>query len=252
MALSRRKITQYLNDYLNVEAISDSSRNGLQVEGKPMVARVAVAVDACLKTIRRAARMKADMLIVHHGLFWGRDELITGVMQKRVGALLESGISLYVAHLPLDIHDGVGNNAEIARLLGFKLGPRFARYRGADIGFIVEAPESMARNTLVAKVDKALRTKSVVLAFGPPRVKRIGIVSGGGAEIAPDAKDRGCDTFITGETSHSGYHLAKEAGINVIYAGHYASETVGVRALGRHLQRKFALTCKFISDPTGF
>ncbi len=110
----------------------------------------------------------------------------------------------------------------------------------------------MARNTLVAKVDRTFKTKSVVLAFGPPRVKRIAIVSGGAAELAPEAKERGCDTFITGETSHVGYHLAKEAGINVIYAGHYASETVGVRALGRHLQRKFALTCKFISDPTGF
>lgn len=252
MAISRRRIAHYLDEYLCVDTISDNSQNGLQVEGKAMVGTVALAVDACLKTIRRAARMKADMLVVHHGLFWGRSELITGVMQKRVSALLESGISLYVAHLPLDIHDSVGNNAELARLLGFQLGPRFARYRGADIGYIVEAPESMARNALVTKIDRMLKTRSVVLAFGPPRVKRIGIVSGGGAELAPEAKECGCDTFITGETSHVGYHLAKEAGINVIYAGHYASETVGVRALGRHLQRKFALTCKFISDPTGF
>lgn len=250
--MDRRRLVEYLNEYLDTEAIADRSRNGLQVEGRANVQRVGLAVDACLKTIRRAARMKADMLIVHHGLFWGNDEMITGVMHKRVAALLENGISLYCAHLPLDLHDSVGNNAEIARLLGFQKGPRFGRYRGKDIGYIVEAPDSMARNTLVGKVDRTLKTKSQVLAFGPPRVKRIAICSGGAAELAPEAKDRGCDTYITGETSHIGYHLAKEAGINVIFAGHYASETVGVRALGRHLQRKYALTCKFISDPTGF
>jgi dinuclear metal center YbgI/SA1388 family protein len=196
--------------------------------------------------------MKADMLIVHHGLFWGAEERITGVMRKRVGALVESGMSLYAAHLPLDVHRQVGNNAEIARLLGLKLGPTFGRYRGSDIGYIVEAPDSMPRDSLVSKINRALKTESTVLAFGPPRVKLVGVVSGGGAMLAPEAKENGCDTFITGETSHVGYHLAKEAGINVIFAGHYATETVGVRALGRHLQRQYALTCKFISDPTGF
>jgi dinuclear metal center YbgI/SA1388 family protein len=250
--MHRRRIVDYLDTFLNVDGISDNSQNGLQVEGRATVNRVAVAVDACLKTIRRAARMKADMLIVHHGLLWGRNERITGVMRKRVGALIDNDISLYTAHLPLDIHDVVGNNAEIARLLGFQPLRRFGRYRGADIGFVVEVPDSMARSTLVSKVDRTLKTRSNVLSFGPPRVKRIAIVSGGAAELAPEAKEQGCDTYITGETSHVGYHLAKEAGINVIFAGHYASETVGVRALGRHLQRKYALTCKFISDPTGF
>ena len=98
--MNRRRVVQYLNEYLDVDSISDRSRNGLQVEGRANVRRVAVAVDACLKTIRRAARMKADMLIVHHGLFWGSDEMITGVMQKRVAALLENQISLYLPVLP--------------------------------------------------------------------------------------------------------------------------------------------------------
>jgi dinuclear metal center YbgI/SA1388 family protein len=250
--MNRRKVVQYLDEYLKIDSVADKSVNGLQVEGTPNVRRVAVAVDACLKTIRQAARMKADMLIVHHGLFWSNEERITGVMRKRVAALLDSEISLYAAHLPLDVHRDVGNNVEIARLLGLKLGPTFGHYGGFDIGYIGEAPESMPRDALVTKINRSLKTDSVVLSFGPPRVKLVGIVSGAAAELAPEAKESGCDTFITGETSHIGYHLAKEAGINVIFAGHYATETVGVRALGRHLKRKYALTCKFISDPTGF
>jgi dinuclear metal center YbgI/SA1388 family protein len=251
-SIMRSQLVRYLDGYLKIASIPDSSLNGLQVEGRARIRRAAFAVDASLETIRAAARAGAGILIVHHGLFWGRGERITGVMRKRIGALVESDLSLYAAHLPLDCHEEVGNNVEIARLLGLELGEKFADYHGVLIGFTARAKTPVARGALVRTVEKTLRCRVERLDFGPARIRRVGIVSGGAAEYAAEAKTLGCDAFITGETSHSAYHSAKEARINVIYAGHYASETVGVKALARHLRRKFGIDCRFIPAPTGF
>jgi dinuclear metal center YbgI/SA1388 family protein len=251
-SIALTRLVDYLDGYLKIASIPDRSLNGLQVEGRPRIERAAFAVDASLETIRAAAREKADILVVHHGLFWSRNERITGVMRKRVGALVESGLSLYAAHLPLDCHEQVGNNAEIARLLGLEIEERFGDYHGVLIGYTARAPRPIARTALARSVEKALRCRVACLNFGPTRVRRVGIVSGGAAEFAVEAKALGCEAFITGETSHSAYHAMKETGINVIYAGHYASETVGVKALARHLERKFGLECRFLPAPTGF
>jgi dinuclear metal center YbgI/SA1388 family protein len=251
-SITRSGLVRYLDGYLKIGSIPDSSLNGLQVEGRARIERAAFAVDASLETIRAAARAGAGILIVHHGLFWGRGERITGVMRKRIGALLASDLSLYAAHLPLDCHEEVGNNVEIARLLGLSLGEKFADYHGVLIGFTARAKTPLTRAALVRTVEKRLRCRVARLDFGPARIRAVGIVSGGAAEYAVEAKTLGCDAFITGETSHSAYHPAKEARINVIYAGHYASETVGVKALARHLGRKFGIDCRFIPAPTGF
>lgn len=250
--MKKTKLVSHLDQYIDINCIRDSSLNGLQVDGAAEVKRVAVGVDANLKTIQVAARWGANMLITHHGLFWSRNERITGVMYKRVAALVDAKMSLYAAHLPLDLHEEVGNNVEIVRLLDFKRGPKFANYHGVDIGYIADAQPPLTVKQLAARVEKALGAKPQVLPFGPAKIRRIGVISGGAADYAAAAKELGCDAFVTGETSHVAYSLAKEAGIHVIYAGHYASETVGVKALARHLKSRFDIETRFVPAPTGY
>ena len=247
----RDELVAYLDRYLRVAEIPDSSPNGLQVQGAGRVGKVAFAVDASLQTIRAAAGGGASMLVVHHGLWWGKHEQIVGTMHARIAALIESQISLYAAHLPLDCHDEVGNNVELARILGLRVEAPFGRYQGVDIGVAAVARRT-PRTRFVKMVDAVLRTKASVLPFGPAAVRRVAIVSGGGAMLAEDAARAGCDTLLTGETSHAAYHRAREADINVVFAGHYATETVGLQALRRHLRGRFGLTTAFISAPTGF
>jgi len=251
-AIARTQLVKHLDDYLKIGDIPDRSLNGLQVEGSARIRRAAFAVDASLATIRAAARIRAEILVVHHGLFWSGNERITGVMRRRIGALVDKNISLYAAHLPLDCHEEVGNNVELARLFGLELGERFADYHGVRIGFTATSRSPLSRSALSRRIETALRCRVDLLDFGPARIRRVGIVSGGAAEFAAEAKDLGCDAFITGETSHTAYHMAKEARINVFFAGHYASETVGVKALARHLGQRFQLDCRFIPAPTGY
>lgn len=251
-AITRTKLVKHLDDYLKVGGIPDRSLNGLQVEGSARIRCAAFAVDASLATIRAAARVRAEILVVHHGLFWSENERITGVMRRRIGMLVDKNISLYAAHLPLDCHEEVGNNVELARLFGLELGERFADYHGVRIGFTARSRSPLSRSALSRRIENALGCRVERLDFGPARIRRVGIVSGGAAEFAAEAKDLGCDAFITGETSHTAYHMAKEARINVFFAGHYASEAVGVKALARHLGRRFQLDCRFIAAPTGY
>ncbi len=251
-SISRDRLTRYLDEYLAISSITDDSLNGMQVEGKARISKIAFAVDACLESIRTAARIHANVLIVHHGLFWGRNERIIGVMQKRISVLLARRISLYAIHLPLDCHDEVGNNVELARILGLDHLGKFAEYKGTKIGVLAGTAKLLRREEIKNKLEKKLKTRVEMLSFGPSKVQRIGIVSGGAGFFAAEAKTEGCDMLITGETSHAAFHLAKEAGINVLFAGHYASETVGLKALAKHLQKQFSITCKFISAPTGF
>ncbi|UCH85377.1 MAG: Nif3-like dinuclear metal center hexameric protein [Candidatus Latescibacterota bacterium] len=250
--MNRQTLVRYLDEYLKISDIPDKSLNGLQVEGTGRISCAAFAVDACLKTIRAAARRGADILIVHHGLFWSNNELITGVMRDRIALLMAHNMSLYAAHLPLDCHEEVGNNAEMARLLGLTLGDRFANYHGVKIGYLAHLEHAISRGGLARLIEKKLNTKIDTLGFGPAKIKQVGIVSGGAANFAAEARDRGCQAFVTGETSHTAYHLAKEARINVFYAGHYATETVGVKSLARHLRQRFSLDCRFVAAPTGY
>ncbi|NIM20679.1 MAG: Nif3-like dinuclear metal center hexameric protein [Candidatus Latescibacteria bacterium] len=252
-SVSRDRLIRYLNEYLSVTSITDDSVNGLQVEGSARISRASFAVDACLKTIRAAARNRANILIVHHGLFWsGTHQRIIGVMRERILALLANGISLYASHLPLDGHDVVGNNVELSRILGFENLGKFGSYKGTKIGVIARPEKVLRREELVKRLEKKLEAQVEMLPFGPRGVKKVGIVSGDAGFLATNAKEEGCDTLITGETSHVVYHFAKEARVNVIYAGHYASETVGLKALARHIRERFPIVCKFISAPTGY
>ena len=249
---TRDEIVAYLDNYLRVAEIPDASPNGLQVQGRDHVASIAYAVDASVQTIEAAAKGKADMLVVHHGLWWGRHEQIVGNMHARISALVRSDVSLYAAHLPLDCHPEVGNNVELARLLGLEVECGFGEFKGVEIGVIATAPVPVPRTEFSEKLATAVRTTPETLPFGAARVSRVAIISGGGAMQAEAARQAGCDTLVTGETSHSAYHHARECGINLIFGGHYATETVGLKALDRHLRKHFSVTGRFVPAPTGY
>ncbi len=251
-SVRRDDLVAYLDRYLRVAEIPDSSPNGLQVQGAAGVARVAFAVDASVKTIHAAHAARANFLVVHHGLWWGRHEQIVGTMHARVAALIENKVSLYAAHLPLDCHAAVGNNVELARLLKLRVVEPFGAYKGTEIGVVAAGARPLARGAFVKSVDLALATHSHLLACGPARVRRVAIVSGGGAPFVDEAARAGCDTLLTGESSHAAVRAAEEAGVNVIFAGHYATETVGLEALARHVAKRFAVATVFIPAPTGF
>ena len=250
--MKRDELTTYLDDYLRVKEIEDASQNGLQVEGPEDVAGVAFAVDGCQATFEQAVAAGAQLLIVHHGLFWDKPLRLVGPLFRRVKTLVEGGCGLYAVHLPLDFHPQVGNNAELARLLGLQDTSAFGRYHGSEIGIGGVLDPSIPLGALVERLAQATGEPPVrILAHGPEKVSRVGCISGGAAFLMDQVADAGFDTFITGETSHSCFHDAAEYGLNVIYGGHYATETLGVKALARHLEEKFGLDTTFLDIPTG-
>lgn len=249
---ARDALVAYLDAYLDVAGWSDKSLNGLQVEGADRVSRVALATDTALATIAMAAEAGAQMMVAHHGLFWGRIEPVTGPMRARLAALLEAGLSLYVSHLPLDAHPEVGNNAVLARLLELEDLEPFGRWGDRAIGVLGRLPQTVDRSGLAARLEALLGVRPDVLPFGGDAIRRVAVVSGAAADLIPEAEAVGADAFITGETSHTAFHQARERGVNVVFAGHYATETLGVRALGDHMAEKFGLEMVFLDAPTGY
>ena len=244
-------LVAYLNDYLSVQEIPDykDAFNGLQVEGRTEVQRIAVAVDACLATIEEAVEGGDDLLIVHHGLFWGTKAPLTGAYYRRIAALIKNDLALYACHLPLDAHPEVGNNHVLARLLDLEPAGTFGEYERMPLGVWADCQRTLTE--LVHQVQSVLGVIPKVIATGPETVRRVGILTGGGGSYISRAAIKGIDTLLTGEGAHHTYFDAEELGINVIYAGHYATETVGVQALGNHLAQQFGLDCRFIDHPTG-
>ncbi len=246
------ELASYLDELLRINEVQDISNNGLQVEnGGREVKKVGMAVDASLKSFQEAASRGIDFLIVHHGLFWGKPELIRGAMYRRVKALLDNGIALYAAHLPLDIHPEYGNNAVGLKLLGVEKGEPMGDYHGVLLSWEFELDDPMHRDDFQRLVDEKFSTKSLIWPFGPAEIRRGAFVSGGAISLLPEAIRRGLDVFITGEPSHAHYWTAVEGGINVILAGHYATERLGVMALGEHVNEKFGIPIEFIELPTG-
>ena len=245
-------LARYLDDYLRVaEEVADAPEalNGLQVGNAGEITRLAAAVDMCEATVRLAIQQRADCLLVHHGLFWGGLRPLVGPAHRRIAALIQGNIALYAAHLPLDRHPEVGNNSVLARLLGVTVRGEFGSYHGAPIG--VWGEYSGKRDELSWSLTKALGTAPRLLPFGPERVQRVGIVTGAGGSLIPQAAAAGLDTYVSGEGQHWTFFDAEELGINVFYAGHYATETVGVKALAEHVARKFDLPWVFLDHPTG-
>lgn len=245
------ELITYLDRFLHIQDIDDYGPQGLQVEAnKRAVERVALAVDVAPQVIEAAAAWQADLLLVHHGVLWRTVERIAGPLGERVRLLLAHDIHLYAAHLPLDAHPEVGNNAILAGMLEVDIDQWWCAPTGTPIGVLGAAPAGATLDGLVARLERQLSTQARVLAHGPNQVERVAILSGFGADQAAAARALGADTLVTGETSHANYWAAADWQMNIIYAGHYATETVGVKALGRHLADKFNLTVNFFDFPT--
>lgn len=245
------ELAAHIDEYLQIGHVSDypTALNGLQVENSGRVSKVAAAVDASHASITAAIALGCDVMLVHHGLFWDGNASVTGRRYRRLHALMTADVALYSAHLPLDIHPEVGNNAQLARAIGVQLTGTFAPGKGHDSG--VWGTIDVTRETLAARLDDVLGGRVRMLAGGGERIRRVGVITGGAGSMIEHAVNAGLDAFVTGEGAHHTYFDAMENGINVYYGGHYATETFGVRALAEHLQRTFGLPYEFIDQPTG-
>ncbi len=247
-----REVAAWLNEFLRIDEIEDypGALNGLQVDGRRPVTRIGAATDACQATIDLAIDDECDLLLVHHGLFWGGSQPLVGPTYQRFRRLIESGLGLYSAHLPLDTHEDVGNNVLLAKALGMNHLGRFGSAQGVD-GLGVIGAVDLSREDLVARTAEACGSRPMVIPGGPSRLQRLAIVTGGAGSMIADAARAGADTFITGEGNHHTFHEAMELGINVLYAGHYATETLGVRALAERAAQRFHAEHVFFDVPTG-
>lgn len=247
------EVLEYLDDYLEIDDIPDAdvALNGLQVENSGTISSFATAVDASQRTIDRVVEEceRGTMLIVHHGLFWDGNQPMTDRRYRRMKALLDHDIAVYSAHIPLDAHPEVGNNAVLARMLGILDPVPFDEYRGMPFG--AAGHLIMSRDALVERITELLGSRVHLIPGGPETTTRVGIITGGAGGRIRAAAAAGLDTFITGEGAHHTAFDALELGVNVLYAGHYATETVGVKALGEHLAERFGLHAVFHDHPTG-
>ena len=256
--ISLAELTAYLDEYLRTAEIPDdpNALNGLQVENAGQVARIVAAVDASQQTIDRAVtRPGPTLVLVHHGLFWDGHRPMAGRRYRRIASLIRNDAALYASHLPLDLHAEVGNNAVLARQLGLTGVESFGSYKGVAIGVAGTAPESIqSRDALAEAIGRVLGTPASAVRLipgGPERIARVGVITGAGGSMIAQAVGAGCDTFITGEGAAHTYFDATEWGINLIYAGHYATETVGVKALAEHIAGRYGLPWEFHDHPTG-
>jgi dinuclear metal center YbgI/SA1388 family protein len=246
---SARDLVAFLDTYLNIRHYVDRSNNGLQVQGAPHISRVAFAVDAAQASFKVASEAGAQLLIVHHGLFWSEHLQITGAHYTRVRQLIEHGLALYACHIPLDAHPEVGNNIELARMAGLTRIEPWGTHKKDSIGFIGDLPEAIPVRALNARLETQIGVSNRVQGDG--MASRVAVCSGFGITLLDEAVAAGADTLITGETSHQWFHPVAEQAINVIYGGHYQTETVGLKALQRVVAARFDIDTVFIDLPTG-
>jgi len=246
-----REIARYCDHTLRIHHIKDydGAVNGLQVENRGAVTRLAAAVDASPATVRLAIDAHADLLLVHHGLFWNVRQPWTGTNYRLFRLLVENNLAVYSSHLPLDAHPRLGNNARLCAALGLKNLRPFFFEKEQFLG--LQTNTKIPRPDLVRRLQEATGTKPLLLPGGPPVCRRIGVVTGGAGSELKRAAREGVDTFVTGEGPHWTFALAEELGVNVLYGGHYATETFGVKALAAELAAKFKLPWVFLEHPTG-
>ena len=244
-------IVSYTDDFLRIREIGDwdNALNGLQIENSGQVTRLGAAVDVSTRVLTEAAKRNVDLLIVHHGLFWPGLQPVRSALRRQLQLAFENDIALYSAHLPLDIHPKVGNNAELVSALGLKSAQPFLEEKGQPVG--LKARASMPRNELIRKLRKGINSPVKIFSFGPRQTRTIGVVTGGaGSEIYRVAQEN-IDTFITGEAPHWAAVAAQELGMNLLLGGHYATEVFGVKALAAHLSKHLGIPWEFIDCPTG-
>ena len=246
-----REICAYLDDFLRVGQVTDypNALNGLQLENGGAISRIGAAVDASGYTIAEAAARGVDFLLVHHGLFWSGLQPMTGGQYRQWKRAFDAGLAVYSAHLPLDAHPELGNNTLLCRTLGLGATIPFFDFKGTKIG--LRASVSLDRAELAARLEAAVGGRVLLCPGGPEQAREIGVITGGAGAEARAVAAQGIDTFITGEGPHWTYALAEELGLNILYGGHYATETFGVKALAAHLGERFGLPWEFIDHPTG-
>ena len=250
-------VVRFLDEELRIAEVPDydAALNGLQLGSAGKVSHVAAAVDFSGATVAGALRERADLLLVHHGMFWGGAERLVGPAFDRLKQAIDGGLAVYSSHLPLDLHPSLGNNALFARELQLTADGSFGRYKTIEIGVMGKA--NMPTASLFDRVRAFSSTFATTAVCTPieqgRQTRRWAIVTGAGAssDTLREAIERGVDTLIVGEGPHHSAVAAVELGIAVIYAGHYASETFGVRALADHVAKRFDLSASFVDVPTG-
>ncbi|HEY4270805.1 MAG TPA: Nif3-like dinuclear metal center hexameric protein [Candidatus Udaeobacter sp.] len=244
-------IVSYTDSFLRVREVGDwdNALNGLQIENSGRVTRIGAAVDVSTRVLTEAAKQNVDLLIVHHGLFWPGLQPIRGALGRQLRLAFENNIALYSAHLPLDVHPKIGNNAHLVAAIGLKSAKPFLEEKGQPVGLKLRA--SLPRSELVRRLQKALNGPVKRFDFGPKQTRAIGIVTGAAGSEIYRVVEEGIDTFITGEAPHWAAVAAQELGVNLLLGGHYATEVFGVKALAAHLSKRFRGPWEFIDCPTG-
>lgn len=250
--MNLHKITEFLNSYLEIDAVKDSCWNGLQFEGAEKVWKIVFAVDAAVETFEKAVDENADMIVVHHGHFWkNQNPSFADWSKKRLSILYDNNISLYACHLPLDRHKIVGNNSQIIKLIGAKIKDEFMYSGNKNIGWTGEFTNSKDLSLIEKTLTNKLGAECTVLPFGPKRVKTVAVCSGGaGYTGVYEALEAKADLLITGDVVEV-FYSAKDAGMNIIFAGHHTTETIGLQALSKVINNRFHIETKFIDLPTG-
>ena len=245
------EIVRHLEELLNHANIADypGAHNGMQIENSGRVSRVCAAVDACEAVLADAAAVPGTLLLVHHGLLWGGARSFTGALRRKLKLAFDADLAVFSSHLPLDLHAKLGNNVLLAKALGLrKCTPAF-QSKGQAIGRVGNV--DVSRGEFARRIEKAVCGPVKVAPGGPSHLRRVGVVTGGAGDLVSEAAALGCDAFVTGEGAHHTFTLAEEVGVNLFYAGHYATETFGVKALAQHVARKFRKSWEFIHHPTG-
>ncbi|HYA88404.1 MAG TPA: Nif3-like dinuclear metal center hexameric protein [Nitrospirota bacterium] len=244
-----RNVVRFLNEELRIGKIRDASLNGLQVRARPNGAlkRVGFAVDACISTFEKAHKLGVNLIVVHHGIKW-RPQQDRTLEKKREAYLKKKNLALYAAHLPLDLHREYGNNIQLSRLLGLQNLHEFGKYHGIKIGYAGTVKGTISLDDLATILKKQLKTTCRVFRFGKGRIRSVGVVSGGGGSVLKDAVQERLDCFVVGEIDLATHNTAREYGMNLLVAGHYATETVGVKALRRLVGDVFGIETVFIDD----
>jgi dinuclear metal center YbgI/SA1388 family protein len=245
------EMVAFLDRELRTSEIADYSgaMNGLQLENGGEIRKIVAAVDASLPVVEKAIAADAQLLLVHHGLFWQGTQKVTGAFYRKLKSAMDAGLAIYSSHLPLDVHPEWGNNACLARALGMSETQPFMDWKGLAVGLRSEV--DVSRGDLVKRMELAVGGAVHLCPSGPEHIRKIGVVTGGAGSQVAEAAATGIDTFVTGEGPHWSFPLAEELGLNVLYGGHYATETFGVKALAEVLGNQFGTDWAFVDHPTG-
>lgn len=246
------KIVGFLDRYLDISGIKDDSWNGLQWEGKQDVKKVMCTVDSGIIVFQEAAKRKIDLIVVHHGNYWkNTNPCFIGFNKKRMEILYRNGISLYAAHLPLDRHPEIGNNALLLKMAGAKIFKDFFLYDGQAISYCGFYKKAEKLDTIVKRINTGLGIECRLLPYGKKTIQTVAVISGGGGYAGfNEALKAGVGLYITGDTLEI-FHASRDSGINVIFGGHHATETLGVKQIAKLISKKFDVDSEFVDIPTG-